>query len=253
MAELLASFSGLGKMLDGAVLVCDVTLAVAPGDIVGLTGPIGGGKTTALRMIAGLVRPDHGSGTVLGHDVTVPLSRRMQTGYMGQRLMFNPDLTTIENLRFHADTVCLTAAVEAIERVIAALGLGPFANQRAGSLCDGIARRLQFATTLLHQPRLLFLDEPCSGFDGETRELIWAVIRQTAVSGGGAVIATNDPGELARCTSLVPFAASRAGAQTHREACDSARCQGAAGAIDQDRLASIQAATLTALTPVNPG
>ncbi|MBX9797506.1 ATP-binding cassette domain-containing protein [Sphingomonas sp.] len=214
MAELLVDIHGLGKLIDGTRLVDGVTLRLGRGEILGLTGPVGGGKTTALRMLAGLVRPDLGHGTVLGEDVVVPLSRRRgRIGYMGQRLALYPELSVIDNLLCNNPARDADAPYPRLEAVLKAMALTGFADDLAGTLANGPARRLHFAGILMNAPQLLLLDEPGAGFDRETNDLIWRAIEQVAADGGGAIVASCDMAELARCTAFVPFADQQAGTQ----------------------------------------
>lgn len=215
MADSLVAVSGLAKSYAGKAVVTGVTMAVNAGEIVGLVGANGGGKTTTLRMIAGLVRPDAGSGTVLGRPISTADSRqRRQIGYMGQKIALYPDLTVIETLRFRAAVHGLTTPSKAIEAALDRYGIGRVARQRCGTLSGGWARRVQFAATVLAAPRLLLLDEPTAGLDVATRRDIWAWVEAFARAGHGVVISTHDMAEAEHCPSILFFHGGSARAQT---------------------------------------
>ena len=193
--------AGLSIGLGGRPVVHDVTLTVRPGDLLALTGANGGGKTTTLRMLAGLLRPDSGSGTVLGRDVMRPKrADRADLGYMTQKLSLYPELSVIENLRFRAAIHRLSDPAEAIEAVIGTYGLGPYVQARIDTLSGGWARRAQFAATMIHAPRLLLLDEPTAGLDATTRQDIWNRLHALGAQGQAIVVSTHDHAEAATCS-----------------------------------------------------
>ena len=212
-AEPLIDAAGLGKTYAGRSVVADVTLRLTPGEIVGLVGANGGGKTTTLRMIAGLLRPDAGQGTVLGEDIRKPGgSRRAQIGYMTQRLALYPELTVLENLRFRAAVYGLAKPEARIGEAAQSCAIGGLLGQRFGTLSGGWARRVQFAATVLHAPRLLLLDEPTAGLDPATRQDIWRWMEQLAAQGHAIVLATHDLAEAQRLPSILLYHQGRASA-----------------------------------------
>ena len=164
--ELLVAVHDLSKRYGRATVVADVTLALWSGEICGFVGSNGAGKTTILRMLAGILKPDGGGGQVLGFDLRRDAEEiRERVGYMSQRLSLYPELSVFENLRFRAATYGLRNPCAAAESALCEFGLVPWAGSAAGSLSGGWARRLQLAASLLHSPRLVLLDEPTAGLD----------------------------------------------------------------------------------------
>ena len=212
MAEAVIDVSGLAKSFEGREVVQGVSIRIGPGDLLGLVGANGGGKTTTLRMLAGLVSPDAGDGTVLGAAIRASRIDRSRIGYMSQRLALYPELTVIENLRFHAQVHGLEHS--AIDDGIARYGLEVVASRRFGILSGGWARRVQFAASVLHRPPLLLLDEPTAGLDIVTRAAIWGWITRFADEGGAVVVSTHDLAEAERLPQIMLYAQGHAGAQT---------------------------------------
>lgn len=214
MVDPVIAVTGLAKYYGGRAVIEGVTLTLAPGDMVGLVGANGGGKTTTLRMLAGLIAPDTGSGSVLGEPIgRASAARRRRIGYMGQRLALYADLTVAENLRFYADVHGLSAARAVIAAATDRFGLAPVLTQRFGTLSGGWARRVQFAATMLHAPPLLLLDEPTAGLDVVTRHDIWRWLDELAAAGHAIVISTHDLAEAERCPTVLLYEAGRAAAQ----------------------------------------
>jgi ABC-2 type transport system ATP-binding protein len=212
MAEAAIDVSGLTKSFGGREVVRDVSIRIAAGDLLGLVGANGGGKTTTLRMLAGLVRPDHGDGTVLGAAIRANRIDRHRIGYMSQRLALYPELTVIENLCFHTRVHGLPRS--AVDDAIARYGLEAMASCRFGILSGGWARRVQFAASVLHTPPLLLLDEPTAGLDVVTRAAIWDWITRFADQGGAVVVSTHDLAEAGHLPQIMLYAHGYAGAQT---------------------------------------
>lgn len=212
MAEPLIDVVGLGKCYAGRTVVQDVSLRLMPGDIVGLVGANGGGKTTTLRMIAGLLKPDAGHGLVLGDDIRSTRRARARFGYMAQRLALYPDLTVAENLYFRASAYGLARPQVRIGDIASSYGIGGVLHQRFGTLSGGWARRVQFAATVLHAPPLLLLDEPTAGLDPATRQDIWLWLEQLAGQGQAIVLATHDLAEAERLPSILLYHQGRASA-----------------------------------------
>jgi ABC-2 type transport system ATP-binding protein len=198
--------TGLGKSFGRTRAVGDVSFTAERGELIGLVGANGGGKTTTLRMIAGLLRPDDGTGTILGHDIYGPRQARIAgIGYMSQRLALYPDLTVRENLMFRARAHRLAHPAAVINRNIADYGLARVADMRVGTLSGGWARRVQFAATIIHSPRLLLLDEPTAGLDIATRHDIWAWLATARRTGCAIVISTHDLNDAEQCDRVVPY------------------------------------------------
>lgn len=204
MADALVDVQGMGCRLGPRSTVTGVTFALCPGDVVGLVGANGGGKTTTLKMLAGLVRADAGSGRILGHDVRAPSRRHRDIGYMPQANALYPELTVRENLRFRCDVFGL-APRSTIAEATAAFGLDRVLDQRVDRLSGGWGRRVQFAATMLHRPRLLLLDEPTVGLDARTVRLLWGWIGACAAQGCGVVISTHDLTEARRFGRVIYY------------------------------------------------
>ena len=166
--ELAIDVRNLNKHFGAKHVVRDFSLQVRRGEIYGFLGPNGSGKTTSIRMICGLLTPDpgSGSGTCLGYDVireTAAIKR--EVGYMTQRFSLWEDLTIRENLNFVARMYGMKNRGEAVNEALERLGLSSRQDQLAGALSGGWKQRLSLAACLLHQPRLLLLDEPTAGVD----------------------------------------------------------------------------------------
>jgi ABC-type multidrug transport system ATPase subunit len=185
--------------------VSNVSMRLGPSEVVGLVGANGGGKTTTLRMLAGLLRPSGGSGSVLGADVAKPSrANRRQVGYMTQALALYPELTVAENLRFRARVLC-DGNPAAQAAVIEEFSLAAALSSRVSELSGGWARRVQFAASVIHRPALLLLDEPTAGLDAKTRQDMWGWIASLAAGGSTVVVSTHDLHEAERCPLIVHF------------------------------------------------
>jgi ABC-2 type transport system ATP-binding protein len=185
---------GAVKALDG------LSLQVAPGEIVGLLGPDGAGKTTAIRIIAGLLDAD--SGTVELFDGSPDSAKaREQMGVMPQRFSLYGDLSIAENLDFFRRLFCLSPAdaKPRIDRLLDITRLGPFMERRAEDLSGGMYKKLALACALLHQPRLLLLDEPTNGVDPVSRRELWDLLGEFVGDGMGVLVTTPYMDEAERC------------------------------------------------------
>jgi len=176
------------------------------GRITGLVGPDGAGKTTLMRLITALLKPDQGALTVLGLDsVAEPQEIQSRLGYMPQRFGLYEDLSVIENLELYADLQGLVGAErrQRIDRLMAFTGLGPFRRRLAGRLSGGMKQKLGLGCTLVHPPRLLLLDEPSVGVDPVSRRELWQIV-QTLVGEGMSVLwATAYFDEAERCAEVL--------------------------------------------------
>ena len=205
MAEPVIDVCGLSCRFGSRIAVSGITLHIAAGEIVGLVGANGGGKTTTLRMLAGLLQPSSGSGTVLGRDVMRPQrAERSRIGYMTQALALYPELTVAENLRFRAEVTC-GGDPDAFARVVEQYGIDEVLNTRIAELSGGWARRVQFAASVMHRPALLLLDEPTAGLDARTRRDMWRWIFALAASGCTVLISTHDMHEAEQCPMILHY------------------------------------------------
>jgi ABC-2 type transport system ATP-binding protein len=198
---------GLTKRYDGRAVVDDVTLQVATGRICGFLGPNGSGKTTTIRMLCGLLTPDAGEGTCLGLDLRRDaLAIRREVGYMTQRFGLYEDLSIRENLDFIGRLYELPQRKQAVDRTLERLGLGARQKQLAGALSGGWKQRLALAACLMHEPRLLLLDEPTAGVDPKARRDFWDQIHTLAGEGITVLVSTHYMDEAERCHELVYIA-----------------------------------------------
>jgi ABC-2 type transport system ATP-binding protein len=194
---------GMTKRFGNHTAVSGVDLQVGAGQICGFLGPNGSGKTTFIRMLCGLLRADAGSGTCLGYDVINQSEAiKRQVGYMTQKFSFNEDLSISENLDFVARMYSLSNRRKAVLESIERLGLTQRRNQLAGELSGGWKQRLALAACMLHQPKLLLLDEPTAGVDPRARREFWEEIHRLAGEGLTFLIATHYMDEAERCHRL---------------------------------------------------
>lgn len=197
--------AGLARRFGARKAVSGITMRVRPGEVVGLVGANGGGKTTTLRMLAGLLKPSAGNGSVLGADVLRPQRiPRHRIGYMTQSLALYPELTVAENLRFRANVLCAGDS-QAINRVVENYRLADVLASRVAQISGGWARRVQFAASVMHSPDLLLLDEPTAGLDARTRRDMWRWISQLALSGSSILISTHDMAEAELCPRILHY------------------------------------------------
>jgi ABC-2 type transport system ATP-binding protein len=205
--ESLVAVEDISKRYGRTTAVAGVALTLRAGEICGFVGANGGGKTTTLRMLAGILKPDGGRGHVLGFDLQRDAAKiRERVGYMSQRLSLYAELSVFENLRFRAEVYGLRNSRAEVEGAIREFGLVPWANRPAGSLSGGWARRLQFAASLLHSPHLVLLDEPTAGLDAAARQEVWRRVEGLAATGVGVIVCTHDLAEAERCSQVAFFA-----------------------------------------------
>ena len=190
----------------GAVkAVDDLNLKVSKGEIFGLVGPDGAGKTTTLRMLCGLIDPSEGQALVASHDVASQSAAvRDRIGYMAQRFGLYHDLTVDENMEFYADVFGIPDAQrgELTPRLLAMSRLEPFRKRQAGKLSGGMKQKLALMCTLLHRPQVLFLDEPTNGVDPVSRRDLWSILYQLVGEGIAIFITTAYLDEAERCNRV---------------------------------------------------
>ncbi len=197
------SATGLTKAYGSIVAVDHLDVAIDPGEIYGLIGPNGAGKTTLIKMLVGILTPDSGAADLLGRS-PFDLIVKSKTGYMPQDTAVYPDLTVRENLGFFANVYGLERK-ENEDRIGQVLGLVDLENKAdtvASELSGGMRHRLSFACSLLHDPCLLFLDEPTVGIDPELRVSFWSYFKGLADEGKTIMISTHYMDEAANCTRI---------------------------------------------------
>jgi len=193
---------GLTRRFGSITAVRDLTLEIATGEVFGLLGPNGSGKTTTIRMLCGLLAPSSGTATVAGIEVTEAPDRiKERIGYMSQKFGLYEDLTVAENMDFYGGIYGLADAGRSgrIAEVVAFLGLERRLSQLAGTLSGGWKQRLGLACALMHQPGLLFLDEPTAGVDPAARRSFWRTIHALASAGTTVIVTTHYMDEAAQC------------------------------------------------------
>lgn len=194
---------GLNKSFGHKHVVKDVDLQLETGRICGFLGPNGSGKTTTLRMLCGLLKPDSGEGRCLGLDLRRESAAiKRQTGYMTQRFSLYEDLTIEENLAFMARVHGLDRRRQRVDAALADLGLTARRAQLAGELSGGWKQRLALAACTLHEPRLLLLDEPTAGVDPKARREFWDQIHTLSGQGLTVLVSTHYMDEAERCHEI---------------------------------------------------
>jgi len=202
------------KRVFGTVTAVDgLSFDVRPGELFGLVGPDGAGKTTTLRMLAGVLRPTSGDARVFGASVaTDPERIKPDLAYMSQRFGLYADLTVAENLDFYADLFRVPSAERAAryERLYRFSNLGPFHGRLAGQLSGGMKQKLGLSCALIHEPRLLLLDEPTFGVDPVSRRDLWIMVHEMVARGVTAIVSTAYMDEAERFDRLALLHRGRA-------------------------------------------
>ncbi|HWP37926.1 MAG TPA: ABC transporter ATP-binding protein [Gemmatimonadales bacterium] len=202
MSQPAVSLRALSRRFGAVRAVSDLTFDVAPGELFGIVGPDGAGKTTTLRMLAGVLRPSSGDAIVLGTSVaTDPEGVKHHVAYMSQRFGLYTDLTVRENIDFYADLygVAKIERARRLERLYAFSGLGPFAHRLAGQLSGGMKQKLGLCAALIHQPEVMILDEPTFGVDPISRRDLWLIVHEMVAAGTTAIVSTAYLDEAERC------------------------------------------------------
>jgi ABC-2 type transport system ATP-binding protein len=198
---------GLTKRFGDRTVVDNFDLQVPRGAIYGFLGPNGSGKTTTIRMVCGLLKPESGEGEVLGFDVLrESLKIKERVGYMTQKFSLYEDLSIRENLEFIARLYGLDHRVERVERALVDLGLAERQAQLAGKLSGGWKQRLALAACMIHEPELLLLDEPTAGVDPKARRDFWDQIRRYSSQGVTTLVSTHYMDEAVQCDSIAYIA-----------------------------------------------
>ena len=194
--------SNLCKQFGAVRAVDQLSFEVHAGEIFGLVGPDGAGKTTALRMLAGVLTPDSGSATVAGHDVRLdPEGAKHDLSYMPQRFGLYEDLTVDENIRFYADLFGVNRKEREARsaELLAAAGFAEFRRRLAGKLSGGMKQKLGLVCALIHTPRVILLDEPTNGVDPVSRRDFWRILYSLSAQGVAILTSTSYLDEAERC------------------------------------------------------
>ena len=192
----------LTKRFGDLTAVDSLNLTVAKGELFGLIGSDGAGKTTIMRMLTGIMDPSSGSASVMGrHTVREAEAIKEEIGYMSQRFGLYPDLTVLENIHFYADIYGLArkGREERIDRLLSFSSLAPFRRRQAGKLSGGMKQKLGLVCALVHTPQVLFLDEPTNGVDPVSRREFWRILHQLLKEGVTIFVATAYLDEADRC------------------------------------------------------
>ncbi|MFL7871794.1 MAG: ABC transporter ATP-binding protein [Anaerolineales bacterium] len=195
----------LKRTFKSATAVDELTLSIAPGELFGLVGPDGAGKTTTLRLLAGLLDVTEGEATVLGLDLQSQAEAiKPHVGYMAQQFSLYGELSVLENLQFFAELfdVSKQEQGERTERLLEFAGLTEFTERRAAKLSGGMQKKLALACTLIHQPEILLLDEPTTGVDPVSRREFWNILTELHVQGTTIIVSTPYMDEADRCSMV---------------------------------------------------
>jgi ABC-2 type transport system ATP-binding protein len=208
--DIVIDVHGLTKTFGTKRVVDDFSITVRRGRIYGFLGPNGSGKTTTIRMLCGLLTPDGGSGTCLGYDLRTETAKiKRQVGYMTQRFSLYEDLSIRENLDFVARMYGLGDRNARVDAAVGRLGLGNRQHQLAGQLSGGWKQRMALAACILHEPKLLLLDEPTAGVDPKARREFWDQIHALASDGLTVLVSTHYMDEAERCHEIAYIAYGR--------------------------------------------
>ena len=204
MTTLAIDVRGLTKRFGRKVAVDHVDIQVPQGQVWGFLGPNGSGKTTTIRMLCGLLKPDAGEGTCLGYNILTQADRiKREVGYMTQRFSYWEDLSIRENLEFVARVYRVSHPRAKVDETLDRLGLVARQHQLAGELSGGWKQRLALAACMLHSPRLLLLDEPTAGVDPQARRDFWEEIHRLSETGLTVLVSTHYMDEAERCDRIV--------------------------------------------------
>lgn len=194
------TINGLTKTFDGITAVNGLDLTVQSGEMFGVVGPDGAGKTTTFRMLTGILRPTSGSATILGHDLVRESNDiKKEIGYLSQRFSLYGDLTVDENIEFFAETNEVFDYRERREELLEFTRLTPFRDRLADQLSGGMKQKLALACTLIHRPKIIFLDEPTTGVDPVSRRDFWKILSSLLKENITIVMSTPYLDEAERC------------------------------------------------------
>lgn len=195
------------KSFDGKLVVNNISMQVRRGEIYGFLGPNGSGKTTFIRMLCGLLTPDHAEGTCLGFDILNEQNLiKKHIGYMTQKFSLYEDLSILENMKIVAGLYSVPDAKNSINLILDRMNFADRRNQLAGTLSGGWKQRLALAACLIHKPDLLLLDEPTAGVDPKARRDFWEELHKLAEEGITSLVTTHYMDEAERCHRLAYLA-----------------------------------------------
>jgi ABC-2 type transport system ATP-binding protein len=203
--DLAIETQSLTRRFKKVVAVDSLDLAIRRGEIFGLVGPDGAGKTTTIRLLCAIMSPSDGSATVAGFDVEKDAEEiKKRIGYMAQRFNLYGDLSVMENLNFFADIFAVSGEVrrERIAQLLAFARLTEFKDRRAAQLSGGMQKKLALACTLIHEPEVLFLDEPTTGVDPVSRREFWDILSDLHLRGVTLFVSTPYMDEAERCSRV---------------------------------------------------
>lgn len=210
--EVSVEVSGLTKRFGDFTAVNNISFSVNHGEIFGFLGPNGAGKSTTIRMLCGILAPTEGSGTVAGHDIVHEQSKiKHSIGYMSQKFSLYNELTVVENLKFFGSIYGLSGGhlSERIEYVLEMAEIGKRKNERVGLLPGGIKQRLALGSAIIHDPSILFLDEPTSGVDPIMRRNFWELIYEFSRRGKTIFVTTHYMDEAEHCGRMALIIAGK--------------------------------------------
>jgi ABC-type multidrug transport system ATPase subunit len=209
MTEPAIKIENLIKTYQSATAVDSVSLEIPYGERFGLIGPDGAGKTSLIRILCALLPYDSGTAVVAGFDPNQQIRKvRSLVGYMPQRFSLYPDLSVFENLKFYADLFGVTTGdrIQRLKELLAFSRLEPFLKRRAGALSGGMKQKLALACILIHEPKILLLDEPTTGVDPLSRHEFWELLKRLTDRGITIIVSTPYMEEAARCHRIALMA-----------------------------------------------
>lgn len=204
MTEWVVDVKGITKFFNQKMVVDHIDLSIKKGEIFGFLGPNGSGKTTMMRILCGIMKPDEGGGTCLRYDLVEEYNKiKHQVGYMPQHFSYYPELSVRDNLMFVAQLYSPEKVDSTVDALCERFGLMPWKDEPSGNLSGGWKQRLSLAAAMINKPKLLLLDEPTAGVDPDARQCFWSEIHQIASEGVTVFVSTHFMDEALRCDRLM--------------------------------------------------